>query len=84
MIARLPRGTVVLPGLDQDMDEASWRVLTPAHPQYGLKQLLDALDVERTAVRQWPAPGIAGSDPHGRGCSAKPCGLRPRSRRGSA
>ena len=63
VIARLPRGTVVLPGLDQDIDEASWRVLTPAHPQYGLKQLLDALDVERTAIRQWPAPGIVGSDP---------------------
>ena len=63
VIARLPRGTVVLPGLDQAMDEASWRVLIPAHPQYGLKQLLDALDVERTAVRQWPAPGIVGSDP---------------------
>ena len=58
VIATLPRGTVVLPGLDQDMDEASWRVLTAAHPQYGLKQLLDALDVERAAVRRWPAPGI--------------------------
>src|SRR5690606_15819900 len=63
VIARLPRGTVVLPGLDQDMDEASWRVLSPAHPQYGLKQLLEALDVERAGVAPWPAPGVAGSDP---------------------
>ena len=29
VIATLPRGTVVLPGLDQAMDEASWRVLPP-------------------------------------------------------
>ncbi|HEX6110906.1 MAG TPA: hypothetical protein VFZ10_01275, partial [Geminicoccaceae bacterium] len=63
VVASLPRGTVVLPGLDRDMDEASWRVLTPAHPQYGLKQLLDALDAARAAVGQWPAPGVAGSDP---------------------
>ncbi len=63
VIATLPRGTVVLPGLDQEMDEASWRVLPAAHSQYGLKQLLDALDVERAAVGRWPAPGVAGSDP---------------------
>ena len=58
VIATLPRGTVVLPGLDQEMDEASWRVLPAAHPQYGLKQLLDALDLERAAVGRWPAPGV--------------------------
>ena len=63
VIATLPRGTVVLPGLDQEMDEASWRVLPAAHSQYGLKQLLDALDLERAAVGRWPAPGVAGSDP---------------------
>ena len=27
------------------------------HPQYGLKQLLDALEVERAKVPDWPAPG---------------------------
>ena len=63
VIARLPQGTVVLPGLDQAMDEASWQVLAPGHPQYGLKQLLGALNVERAAVEEWPAPGVAGTDP---------------------
>ena len=63
VIAKLPRGTVVLPGLDQDMEEASWRALTPAHPQYGLKQLLHALGVERAAVGRWPAPDPPGGDP---------------------
>eukprot|EP01034_Spumella_vulgaris_P001934 gene1934-2531_t len=39
-IAELPQGAVVLPGLDRDMDEASWNVLDPSHPQYGLHELL--------------------------------------------
>jgi ATP-dependent helicase/nuclease subunit B len=63
VIARLPQGTVVLPGLDQTMDEASWQVLGPGHPQYGLKRLLEALNVARAAVAEWCAPGVAGSDP---------------------
>ena len=62
-IATLPRGTVVLPGLDQAMDEASWRVLPPSHPQYGLKQLLEALEIDRAAVAEWAAAGIVGTDP---------------------
>ena len=62
-IATLPRGTVVLPGLDQAMDEASWRVLPPSHPQYGLKQLLEALELDRAAVAEWAAAGIVGTDP---------------------
>jgi ATP-dependent helicase/nuclease subunit B len=63
VIARLPQGTVVLPGLDQDLDEPSWRQLEASHPQYGLKQLLDALSSERAAVETWPANGVRGSDP---------------------
>jgi len=58
-VAALPRGRVVLPGLDQDMDEASWRALDPAHPQYGLKLLLARLGVERRAV----APLSDAADP---------------------
>ncbi len=63
VIARLPRGTVVLPGLDQDLDEPSWRRLEASHPQYGLQQLLEALSSERTAVEVWTAPGVPGTDP---------------------
>ena len=63
VIARLPRGTVVLPGLDQDLDEASWRGVEAGHPQHGLKQLLEALATDRAAVDVWAAPGVAGSDP---------------------
>ena len=50
-VAALPSGRVILPGLDQEMDEASWRALDPAHPQYGLKLLLDRLGRERGAVK---------------------------------
>ncbi|WP_404326023.1 PD-(D/E)XK nuclease family protein [Aerophototrophica crusticola] len=56
VIARLPRGAVVLPGLDQDMDALSWEALDPAHPQFGLKSLLDRLGVRREEVRPWPVP----------------------------
>ncbi|KIL97609.1 ATP-dependent nuclease subunit B [Paramagnetospirillum magnetotacticum MS-1] len=50
-VAGLPSGRVVLAGLDKAMDEESWAVLDPAHPQYGLKALLDRLGVERHRVR---------------------------------
>jgi ATP-dependent helicase/nuclease subunit B len=52
-IANLRNGSVVLPGLDRDLDETSWRDLDPGHPQYGLKQLLDRLAVKRADVRDW-------------------------------
>jgi len=53
-VAELPEGAVVLPGLDQGMDEESWDLLEPSHPQWGLKTLLAKLEVERGAVRPWP------------------------------
>ncbi len=54
-VARLPAGTVVLPGLDQGLDEAAWQTLDddPGHPQFGLKRLLAHLGVERTDVVPW-------------------------------
>ncbi|MBL8661082.1 MAG: double-strand break repair protein AddB [Rhodospirillales bacterium] len=54
VIATLPLGAVVLPGLDLRADEATWTALEPSHPQYGLAQLLDRLKLDRTAVRPWP------------------------------
>ena len=53
-IARLPQGCVVLPGLDQDLDEDSWNEIDDAHPQAGLKQLLAHLEIAREAVQAWP------------------------------
>jgi ATP-dependent helicase/nuclease subunit B len=56
-IAQLPRGAVVLPGLDRDMDEASWKELDQSHPQFGLRELLAALDCQRSDVVDWPGGG---------------------------
>ena len=56
-IAALPRGAVVLPGLDRVLDDESWQALPPGHPQFGLKQLLDGFGLPRRAVRDWPGAG---------------------------
>jgi ATP-dependent helicase/nuclease subunit B len=55
VIARLPQGAVVLPGLDRDAPDAVWSNLTPAHPQYGMAQLIRHLGVARADVADWPA-----------------------------
>ncbi|WP_428031443.1 double-strand break repair protein AddB [Ancylobacter sp.] len=67
-IAHLPRGCVVLPGLDLHLDAPSWAALTddedsaPSHPQYGLALLLKRhMRVGREAVRE-----LAPAAPHGR------------------
>jgi ATP-dependent helicase/nuclease subunit B len=62
-IAILPRGAVVLPGLDQILDKESWAVLDNdgtdfrgfSHPQRGLNRLLQKLGVDRHAI---PALGV--------------------------
>lgn len=56
-IAGLENGAVVLPGLDLDLDEASWTTLPSGHPQYGMQALISAVGVERDAVQP-----IAGHD----------------------
>ncbi len=59
-VAALPGGAVVLPGLDREIDDASWDALEPTHPQHGLKRLLATLGVARAEVGDWvaapPAP----------------------------
>jgi ATP-dependent helicase/nuclease subunit B len=57
-IAELPEGAVVLPALDRDLDDESWNVLEPGHPQYGMKQLLARIGAERESVRDWPGAGV--------------------------
>ena len=60
VIARLPQGAVVLPGLDKTLDAQSWTGLDPGHPQFGLAQLLRNMKCERQDVEDWFA---AQSDP---------------------
>ena len=60
VIARMPQGSVILPGLDQDSDDTYWDGVDDTHPQATLKNLLGKLDAQREDVRLWPAcdPGI--------------------------
>jgi ATP-dependent helicase/nuclease subunit B len=68
VIARLPRGAVVLPGLDKRLDEEAWAMIGDAdtspsicgHPQFGLKKLLGVIGVERRDVEELaiPAPSL--------------------------
>ena len=53
-IARLPQGAVVLPGLDTDADDETWKAIGPTHLQHALKRLLDHIGVARSAVLPWP------------------------------
>jgi ATP-dependent helicase/nuclease subunit B len=53
VIAHLPGGQVVLPGLDTELDEASWDALNDTHPQASLRTLLAALNVRRGDVAVW-------------------------------
>lgn len=50
VVRTLPRGAVVLPGLDHDLDDAAWDMIEPSHPQYHLKATLAALNIVRSDV----------------------------------
>jgi ATP-dependent helicase/nuclease subunit B len=64
VISRMENGSVVLPGLDRDLDAETWAKIdlpdndrdddgtAPGHPQYGLRKLLRSLDVDRENVSQ--------------------------------
>jgi ATP-dependent helicase/nuclease subunit B len=73
-IARLPHGAVVLPGLDADLDEASWQSISGSaddkkhdgapcagHAQFAMQALLKTIGIARNEVTPLAAPS-----PHGR------------------
>lgn len=55
---QLPKGLVVLPGLDRDLSaEALQRIeAAPSHPQFTLARTLKALALAPAAVAPWPEP----------------------------
>jgi ATP-dependent helicase/nuclease subunit B len=68
-IAKLPRGAVVLPGLDMSLDDASWALIAgndsddthdglPAasHAQFAMHALLDRIGITRREVQQLAKP----------------------------
>lgn len=54
VIAALPNGKVILPGLDTHIDQGSWDALPPSHPQYGFKILLRGIGLDKDKVQLWP------------------------------
>lgn len=54
VVAGLPQGRVILPGLDRDLDDAAWMALDDSHPQSALKRLLGRLAITRDDVAPWP------------------------------
>lgn len=72
VVAGLPDGMVVLPGLATEMDEAEWQALGPhepdpatgrrrrsieTHPQFQLKLLLDRMGLNRAEAQIWREGG---------------------------
>ena len=56
VIATLPQGRVVLPGLDQQLDEEAWQEVDESHPQFGMKKWLELAGLARRDVAAWPSP----------------------------
>lgn len=85
VIARLPHGAVVLPGLDTDLDAQAWSLIggiekttrtdgslpAPGHPQFALQALLTRFGIGRDEVIP-----LAAHAPHGREMLASEA-LRP-------
>lgn len=55
IVANLPQGCVILPGFDAAMADEVRAQLEPAHPQYGMSQLLGRLEVKSDQIRNWPS-----------------------------
>ncbi len=57
VVARLPNGSVVLPGLDIYSTDDEWEVIASSasegHPQHHLRLLLDRIAVARSDVKRW-------------------------------
>jgi ATP-dependent helicase/nuclease subunit B len=50
VVAHLANGRVILPGLDDGLDEAAWDSLDDTHPQAGLRRLLTDLQARRAEI----------------------------------
>ena len=70
-IAKLPHGALVLPGLDTDLDEATWRMIASrdgeteavhGHPQFAMQALLARIGIVRDAVKVLGRPATHGRE----------------------
>ena len=61
-VAALPRGEVILPGLDDDMPEDAWNALDVTaqdHPQYRHRAVLRAMGTSRAELARWSDAPVA-------------------------
>lgn len=58
-VAKLPMGCVLLPGLDGRLDDAAWAAIDAQHPQFALKNSLEALGLHRLDIPILGEDGIA-------------------------
>ncbi|HXD46279.1 MAG TPA: double-strand break repair protein AddB [Pseudolabrys sp.] len=67
-IAKLPHGAVVLPGLDTDLDDETWKAIahdddrTHGHPQFALAGLIKRIGVARGDIATLAAPATHGRE----------------------
>ncbi len=50
VVAHLPKGAVILPGLDSDLDQRAWDGVGPQHPQFALRETLRTLGLARADI----------------------------------
>jgi ATP-dependent helicase/nuclease subunit B len=50
VIATLPLGAVILPGLDRHLENEAWDEIEDTHPQHSMKRLLEKMGVDRSTV----------------------------------
>jgi len=55
-ISNLPHGAVIFPGLNCEMDNDAWQAIQETHPQFMMKQTLEAFNLPRDKVKNWPFP----------------------------
>jgi len=54
VVANMPQGMVVLPGLQNELPDKVWNSIDARHPQSSLKGLLGVMDIARQDVPLWP------------------------------
>lgn len=54
VVANMPKGRVVLPGLQEELPDRVWNTIDARHPQNSLKGALKIMGVSRDAVPIWP------------------------------
>ena len=62
VVANMPLGCVVLPGLDLASAPRVWDAIDEPHPQSGLKALLSSLELPREDIAPWPQAAAGDSN----------------------